>query len=99
MPRQKPSSTASTSPRKTGMQYFKPELYLRYNSRDDATADRADRDWEKAIHAYEEHLSKFAEEMNDHVKDLAENLCLHDAQLISSQGYVSARPSQPDVRT
>jgi hypothetical protein len=85
----------------SGMKYFKPELYLRYNSRDDATADRADREWEQAIQTYKKHLSKFSKEMNEHinVKELAENLCLHDAQLISSRGFISARPFQQAVRT
>jgi len=81
------------------MKYFKPELYLRYNSRDDADADRADRHWEKAIHAYTEHLRTFSKKMNDRVKDLAENLCLHDARLISSEGYLSALPLLPHFRT
>jgi hypothetical protein len=92
MPRQKKRSESR-------MKYFKPELYLRYNSRDDAVADRADREWEKAIHAYKEHLSMFSERMNDRVKDLAENLRLHDAQLMSSQGYLSALPLRPVFRT
>jgi len=81
------------------MKFFKPELYLRYNSRDDAVADRADREWEEAIHAYKQNLNKFSQKMNHHVKDLAENLCFHDAQVLSSQGYLSARPLQSVVRT
>jgi len=81
------------------MKYFKPELYLQYNSGDDADADRADRHWENAIHAYKDHLSTFSKKMNDRVKELAEKLCLHDAQLISSQGYLSALPLLPHFRT
>jgi len=67
------------------MRFFTPELYLRYNSADDADADRADEDWERAIREYKDHLSKFSKEMSSRVKDLAENLCLHDAELLSLQ--------------
>jgi len=34
------------------MKFFTPELYIRCNSTDDAEADRADEDWEKAIRDY-----------------------------------------------
>jgi hypothetical protein len=81
------------------MKYFKPELYVRYNSRNDAEADHADREWEKAIHAYREHLTKISKKLNDRVKDLAENICLHDAHLISSQGFDSDLPLLPHIRT
>jgi hypothetical protein len=67
------------------MKFFTPELYLRYNSADDADADRADEDWERAILEYKNHLSKFSKEMSSRAKDLAENLCLHDAELLSLQ--------------
>ena len=30
------------------MKFFTPELYLQYNSDDDAVADRADRLWDRA---------------------------------------------------
>jgi len=34
------------------MQFFTPELYLRFNSRDDAVAMAAEAEWEKAITSY-----------------------------------------------
>src|SRR4051794_32832671 len=58
------------------MKFFTPELYLRYNSPDDAEADRADEEWEEALRAYRDHLAKYSRDMNDRVKDLAECLCL-----------------------
>ncbi len=33
------------------MEFFKPGLYVRYNSEDDTIADRADREWERANRA------------------------------------------------
>ena len=76
------------------MKFFKPSLYLRYNSPIDAVADRADHDWERTIRAYQKHLERFSKGMNERVRDLAERLCLHDAELLSFQEEdVSTRPS------
>ena len=77
------------------MKFFTPELYIRFNSTDDAEADRADEDWEKAIRDYKKHLAKHSEDMNDRVKDLAENLCLHDAELLSIQADVPSSYTPP----
>jgi hypothetical protein len=67
------------------MKLFTPELYIRYNSKEDAEADRADEDWEKSIRNYKSHLGKHSKDMNDRVKELAESVCLHDAELLSIQ--------------
>ncbi len=77
------------------MKFFTPELYIRYNSTDDAEADRADEDWEKAIRDYKNHLAKQSKDMNDRVKELAENLCLHDAELLSIQEDVPYSDAPP----
>jgi len=77
------------------MKFFTPELYIRYNSTDDAEADRADEDWEKAIRDYKNHLTKHSKDMNDRVKDLAEMLCLHDAELLSIQEDVPSSYTPP----
>jgi hypothetical protein len=74
------------------MKFFKPSLYVRYNSDDDAIADRADREWERAIRAYEEHLETFADQMNEGVKHVAEILCLHDAEILSFQADIPIHP-------
>jgi hypothetical protein len=81
-------------PSKVRMKFFKPSLYLRYNSPIDAVADRADHDWERTIRAYQKHLERFSKGMNERVRNLAERLCLHDAELLSFQEEdVSTRPS------
>jgi hypothetical protein len=67
------------------MQFFTPELYLRYNSPDDTVADGADEAWERVLSDYRTHLTSFAEQMIPRVKELAESLCLHDAELLSLQ--------------
>ncbi len=64
------------------MMFFKPELYMRFNSSDDKVADRADEDWEAAIAAYRQHLDGLRDQMPPSVKELA-NLCLHDAELLA----------------
>jgi hypothetical protein len=76
------------------MKFFKPSLYLRYNSPIDAVADRADHDWERTVRAYQGHLERFSKGINERVKGLAERVWLHDAELLSFQDEdVSARPS------
>ena len=65
------------------MKFFTPELYLRYNSGDDAEADRADEDWEAAIRDYRRHLGSIREELPPRARELAEVLCLHDAELFA----------------
>jgi hypothetical protein len=77
-----------------GMQYFTPELYLRFNSSDDAIADQAQLDWENATTAYQIRLDSFRDALPPAVRQLSE-LNLHDANLlkheIASEG---GRPSQ-----
>jgi hypothetical protein len=67
------------------MKFFTPELYLRYNSPDDAEADRAEEEWERKIREYKSFLVDHSKEMNDRVRSLAESLNLHDAELLSLQ--------------
>jgi hypothetical protein len=74
------------------MRFFKPGLYMRYNSDDDVTADRADAEWEKAIRAYKKHLETFSAHMNERVKTVAETLCLHDAEILAFQPGVPVHP-------
>jgi hypothetical protein len=75
------------------MRFFTRELYLRFNSPDDAIADRADADWEEAVSAYHAHLGRFSKTMNDRVRKFAEELCLHDAELSALQEDVVTAPT------
>ena len=77
------------------MRFFTRELYLRFNSPDDANADRADAEWEEAVSAYHTHLSRFSETMNDRVRKFAEELCLHDTELLALQEDVVTSPTLP----
>lgn len=63
------------------MRYFTPELYRRYNSSNDATANRADEEWEAAIESYGEYLNSIRERLPKRVAWLAE-MNLHDAELL-----------------
>lgn len=65
------------------MRFFTPELYTQFNSANDEEADRADEAWEKAIHAYGLHLEKLRVEMPPRLKELADQCCFHDAELLS----------------
>ncbi|WP_435008311.1 hypothetical protein P12x_005555 [Tundrisphaera lichenicola] len=65
------------------MKFFTPELYLRFNSSDDREADLADQAWEDSIRAYRASLDLSRGSMPPRVCELAEQLCLHDAELIA----------------
>jgi hypothetical protein len=66
------------------MLFFTPELYERYNSRDDQIALAADADWESAIARYHEHLVTLYEKMPSQVIELSK-LCLHDGEILQRQ--------------
>ena len=74
--------------REHAMEFFTPELYLQFNSPDQETAYRADQTWENAIQDYNRHLDTFRDAMPSGVKELAEKLCLHDAEFIAFQENV-----------
>lgn len=63
------------------MRYFTPELYLRFNSSDDAIADRADVEWSNALDAYRAHLEQVLKGAPASVQVLS-GLDLHDAEWI-----------------
>lgn len=80
------------------LQFFTPDLYRRFNSPDDAIADRADADWELAIIAYKASLSPYLETMNDRVRTLAEGRSFHDAKLLSiREAALDPRSSLPPI--
>ncbi|HZU38206.1 MAG TPA: hypothetical protein VFA18_19945 [Gemmataceae bacterium] len=66
------------------MQFFTPELCLRYNSRDDAIALAADAEWEAAIVKYHQHLDRLYGKMPSQVVAVSK-LCLHDAEILQRQ--------------
>lgn len=71
----------TANPSDHGMRFFTPELYLRFNSTDDAVADQADHDWEVAIETYRDHLQQIQAQLPGDVQKLVE-LCFHDAELL-----------------
>jgi hypothetical protein len=79
---------------KTGLRYFTPELYLRFNSANDVDADEADDAWEQAIRDYHSHLDRIRPDMPPRVREFAEKICLHDAELITMHEDVRERGLQ-----
>jgi hypothetical protein len=73
------------------MKFFTPELYLQFNSPDEDEADRADQAWEEALLHYERRLEELRGDMPDPVKELADQRCFHDAELLSLQERNSER--------
>jgi hypothetical protein len=65
-----------------GMQFFTPELYLRFNDPDDVVADRADEEWETAIADYRSHLQEIDPKLSTEARTLSQT-CLHDAELLA----------------
>ena len=64
------------------MKYFTPERYIAFNSADDAVADRADEDWERAMAAYRRNLKRIESQLPDKVRQFATDVCLHDAEYL-----------------
>lgn len=69
-------------PAADGMKYFTRDLYLRFNSADDAIADQANEDSEQALAEYGQYLDRVRERLPHEVEKLA-NLCLHDGYLLA----------------
>jgi hypothetical protein len=74
------------------MKYFTADLYERFNSRDVDVADRADDQWKKAEARYEARLQRIRGGLPDAVRELADELCLHDAEIMAI-GHDDARAS------
>jgi hypothetical protein len=74
------------------MKYFTADLYERFNSRDVDVADRADDEWRKAEARYEARLQRIRGGLPEAVRELADELCLHDAEIMAI-GHNDARAS------
>jgi len=65
------------------MKFFTPDLLFRFGSEDDAVADAAQADWEKADLAYRKRLNKIIlPGLPSAAKSFVKKLCLHDARLL-----------------
>jgi len=60
------------------MKYFKPELFVAFNSEDARTAKRAAEAWDEAVTAYEQYLKSIRRRLPAAVQKLSK-LYLHDA--------------------
>jgi hypothetical protein len=64
------------------LKYFTPEIYLRFKFPDRVQVVKAHDDWETATEAYRQHLKEVGSKMTANVRNLAETLCLHDADYL-----------------
>ena len=64
------------------MKYFTADLYERFNSADIDAATNAELAWEQALSRYKSRLNRIRKELPDDVRFLADELCLHDAELL-----------------
>jgi len=64
------------------MKFFTLDLYHRFNSPDVDEAVRADADWEDAIVRYKNYLQTYRDELPPGAKKLAEEVNLHDAEVL-----------------
>ena len=71
------------------MQFFTPELYVRFNSPDDEVADAAYQEWEQATEQYARHLETFRARASSQIQKLTE-LSLHDAFIVSRAEQIQA---------
>jgi hypothetical protein len=71
------------------MKYFTPDLYLAFNSDDPRVADRADKKWEQVIAKYRQHLAVIAEKLPAEARRFAEEVDLHDAEILNMMNFPS----------
>jgi hypothetical protein len=65
------------------VKYFTPELLARYRSTDDAIADAASDEWERACEAYAENLKSIRPGLSSAVRRLLRRFSLHDAKVLA----------------
>jgi hypothetical protein len=65
------------------MKYFTPDLVIRFGSDDDQVANAAAAEWEEVVGRYEQRLQQILSEMPRHLREFAESLLLHDADVWS----------------
>jgi hypothetical protein len=77
------------------MKFFTLDLYRRFNSSDVDEAIRADADWEDATARYKAELQVYRDDLPPGAKKLAEEIDLHDAQIlgIGSEYLATGFPS------
>lgn len=63
------------------LKFFTRELFTRFNADDDALADQADEEWERATEAYQTHLRKIVKKLPRGARAL-ERISFHDAELV-----------------
>jgi hypothetical protein len=71
------------------MKYFKPELFVAFNSEDARIANRASQTWEQAVTAYDQHLRSIRRRLPPAVRKLSK-LYLHDAEYRGFVGELDA---------
>jgi hypothetical protein len=64
------------------MKFFTPDLLFRFGSEDDATADAANEEWERANDKYLQRLQKIRHLLPRGARSLLRNHCLHDARVV-----------------
>jgi hypothetical protein len=74
------------------MRYFTPDLFLRLNSSNSETVDKAVEQWEKAIVSYKKRLQKIQREMPSQLRSIAK-LSLHDWSLLK----IEPKPDADDL--
>lgn len=91
----KPRISEPNAPAESVMRYFTPDLLARFRSEDDAVADAADAEWEKAGEAYRRRLRAVDDRLSDDARMLSD-LCLHDAWRESQ--FVAYGAAKPDPK-
>jgi hypothetical protein len=65
------------------MKYFTPELYVRYNSPDEAVVAEAEEEWDRAGERYTGHLEAIRPDLPATVLAFCDEHCLHDADVFA----------------
>ncbi|HUY34778.1 MAG TPA: hypothetical protein VMV69_18680 [Pirellulales bacterium] len=66
------------------MNFFTPELYEQYATASSKDAAKVEAMWDAAEAKYERRLKQIRIAMPEGVRELADQLCLHDAMLVEA---------------
>jgi hypothetical protein len=77
------------------MKYFSPELYLAFNSPDEAEADRAEAQWFEREARYKQRRDELEPYLTHDIRKLS-RMCLYGGEVVTTQSGVAAPPPVAD---
>jgi hypothetical protein len=77
------------------MKFFTPDLYVRFNSRDEDAALEAHEEWERRIKRYQRRYKKIEPQLPPMLRKFHDEQCLHDADVFAPALLSGNAPWKP----